>query len=128
MHPGKSMAQRVAEAATRIPEVDAEALATMRGSEGCLHIDVREPDEWARARIPGAILVPLATVERDIAAKAFGGAISPDDLARPIVVSCAAGRRSLVGADILREMGFTAVASLRGGIEAWMHQGRPVDR
>jgi len=121
------MEERVAEALTRVPEIDDAGLAARIAAGGCLHIDVREPDEWAKARIPGSVLVPLGVVERDVAAKVFHGAIAPKDLDRPIVVSCARGRRSLLGADILIGMGFRDVVSLRGGIDAWARAGRPVE-
>ncbi len=123
----KSMAERLAEAQCRIAEIDGDALAARIAAGGCLHIDVREPDEWATARIPGSVLVPLGVVERDVAAKVFHGTIAPPDLERSIVVSCAHGRRSLVGADILKGMGFRDVVSLRGGIDAWARAGRPIE-
>ena len=124
----KSIAELAAEARARIPEIDPEGLAARCATGSCLHIDVREPDEWAKARIPGSVLVPLGSLELEVAAKAFSGTVSPADLDRPIVVSCAKGFRSLVGADQLRAMGFTNVVSLRGGIEAWMQSGRAVER
>ena len=127
MTDGKSMAQRVAEARECIPEIDVEALAARQSDGSCLHIDVREPDEWARGRIPGVVLVPLGSITSDIAAKVFEGAITPDHLDQPIVVSCRSGQRSLVGADTLRQMGFRDVVSLAGGIIAWQVAGRPIE-
>jgi len=125
----KSMAELVAEARTRIPEIDPPDLEARAREGTCLHIDVREPDEWAHARIPGAIFVPLESLGRDIGLRAFGSpALTAEHLATPVVVSCARGRRSLVGADHLRAMGFTNVVSLRGGIEGWIASGRPVEK
>jgi rhodanese-related sulfurtransferase len=124
----KPMADLVAEARTRIPEIDPDGLAARMDGGVCLHIDVREPGEWANARIPGAILVPLGSLEPEVALRGFDGAIGPDDLDRPIVVSCARGNRSVIGADQLRSLGFTNVVSLRGGIEAWIQSGRAVEK
>jgi len=63
--------------------------------------------------------LPRGVLERDIAAKAFDGSVGESDLARPIVVYCAGGARSVLAAASLRAMGFTNVQSLEGGFGAW---------
>jgi len=73
-------------------------------------IDVREPHEWALARIPGAELIPLATLD---AARAK---FDPSD---EIVIHCHSGARSSWAARYLREAGFTRVFNLTGGITRW---------
>jgi rhodanese-related sulfurtransferase len=101
-----------------VPEVDnAEAIA-MREA-GAAWIDVREPEEWAQARIEGMELVPMATV--------------PDELPRrypdhstPIVVSCRSGARSAQVVAYLRSLGYEDVHNHRGGIIAWAAEGRSV--
>ncbi len=75
-------------------------------------IDCRNPDEWAAARIPGAVLIPLHTMESrvdDIEAEAAG---------RPVVVHCHMGGRSMKAALFLRGKGIDS-KSMAGGIEAW---------
>ena len=44
-----------------VPEIDVEALAERR-AEGAPLFDVREPDEYDEAHVPGAVLVPLASL------------------------------------------------------------------
>lgn len=73
-------------------------------------IDVREPYEAAESRIPGARLVPLATL---------GGAIDSLDRSRDIVLMCRSGKRSADAARQLQAAGFSRVMSLAGGILRW---------
>ena len=81
-----------------------------------LLIDVREPDEYARERIPGALLYPLST---------FDAAHLPADGARAVVFYCAAGGRSLTAARLRRSTGQPA-AHMAGGIVAWKALSLPI--
>jgi rhodanese-related sulfurtransferase len=81
-----------------------------------LLIDVREPDEYAAARIPGALLYPLSTFD----AKAL-----PRD-GRRLVMQCAAGGRSLQAAQALLQAGHDHATHLEGGIKAWREAGKKV--
>ena len=102
------------------PEVDTTDLARLqRDAVGVQVVDVREPDEWAGGRIPGAIHVPLGEL---------GLRKGELDPARPVVAVCRSGRRSVTAADALRGAGFADVASLAGGMNAWRESGLPVDR
>lgn len=79
-------------------------------------IDVREPSEWAIARIPGAELIPLATL---------GVAQSKLDPNAEIVILCHSGARSLWAARHLRDAGFKSVLNLTGGISRWSDEVDP---
>jgi adenylyltransferase/sulfurtransferase len=81
-----------------------------RGDRPPVLVDVREPWEYAVARIEGARLVPLGTL---------GAALSTFDPAEDYVLYCHHGVRSLAGAEFLRGRGLTRVANLTGGIDAW---------
>jgi len=96
-----------------IAEVQAAAVkAALDRGEELLLLDVREPEEVARARIEGAALVPLGELEARLEElSAWRG--------RRVVVTCHHGMRSLRGAEILRGAGFARIESLAGGIEAW---------
>jgi rhodanese-related sulfurtransferase len=78
-------------------------------------LDCRRPDEWDRARIEGAVLIPMADVERR------ADELETDDgrRDRPIIVHCHHGARSLRVAATLRALGFTDVRSMAGGIDLW---------
>jgi adenylyltransferase/sulfurtransferase len=92
-------------------EIDVQTLAALRAGAADLQlIDVREDWEAAIARLEGAIHLPMGQV---------AGRIGELDAAKPTVVYCHHGVRSLHIALALRSRGFTNVRSLRGGIDRW---------
>src|SRR5499433_70101 len=80
-----------------------------RGDEFVL-VDVREPEEYAIARIPGSRLIPLSTVPERI-----NELSSADD----IVVHCRSGVRSAKAVDFMKQAGYRRVKNLVGGILRW---------
>jgi sulfur-carrier protein adenylyltransferase/sulfurtransferase len=86
-----------------------------RGEELQL-IDVREQFEWDIARIPGARLVPLATLPDVVATL---------DRDREVVVYCKGGSRSRAAASHLADEGFSRVTNLTGGILRWQAEVDP---
>jgi rhodanese-related sulfurtransferase len=96
-----------------VPALSAAELSARRGrGEELLLLDVREPDEFERARIEGARLIPLGELGARVSELA-------DWKERPIVVHCHSGKRSERACRVLLEQGFTRVENLDGGIEAW---------
>ena len=90
------------------------------GNVAPLIIDVREPNEYAYARIPGAVLKPLGDF-REWALEL--------DKDREYVLQCHTGSSHWQAAYLLERMGFTQVYNLSGGIEAWsMHVDPSVPR
>ncbi len=80
-------------------------------------IDVRNPEEYAAGRVPGAVLVPMHTVPvrlQDI----------PSD--RTVYVVCAVGGRSGQVAAWLEPQGYDVV-NVAGGTQAWVMSGYPVE-
>lgn len=100
-----------------IQEISVRQLAERiaRGDDFDL-VDVREPAEWAIARIEGAHLVPLATVRH---------ASESWDRSREVVLYCKAGVRSFNAAAQLLEKGFTRVTNVTGGIVSWTNEVDP---
>jgi rhodanese-related sulfurtransferase len=80
-------------------------------------IDVREPWEFATAKIDGSVLIPMG----DVPARAHQE-LDPDER---LVVVCHHGSRSLNVTVWLRNQGFENAQSLRGGIEAWSTEVDP---
>lgn len=78
-------------------------------------LDVRRPEEYAAARIEGAVLIPLNELPERLAELPKGV---------PLVVMCHHGMRSAHAVHHLREAGLDAI-NLTGGIDAW---SRDVDR
>jgi rhodanese-related sulfurtransferase len=46
---------------------------------------------------------------------------------RRVILHCASGGRSALAAAMLQELGYTDVAHLDGGINAWKEQGKPLE-
>lgn len=106
-------------ARSQVDGIDAAGLAErLSGPRPPFLVDVREVDEVAGGRIPGAEHVPRGFLELRIEALA--------DPERPIVVYCASGTRSLLAGLALKDMGYAAVASLDGGIDGWKASGGAV--
>jgi rhodanese-related sulfurtransferase len=77
-------------------------------------VDVREPDEYAEARVPGAVLVPLSSVPDRLDAFEGDG---------PAYVICKSGARSMRACEFLETKGIEAV-NIAGGTMAWLLSGR----
>lgn len=91
--------------------------ARTRQLEGALMIDVREPDEWDAGHAPGARLVPLAQLARQLPSL-------PRD--REILFICRTGRRSALATQMAQRVGVERAANVRGGMVAWNRVGLPV--
>ncbi len=85
----------------------------MDAGENLLLIDVREPHEYAIAKIPGSELVPMRRVPAELQSLEARA----DEAV--LVVYCHHGVRSLQVANWLREQGVADCQSMAGGIEAW---------
>ncbi|HET6915083.1 MAG TPA: MBL fold metallo-hydrolase [Acidimicrobiales bacterium] len=106
-----------AQLSKRLPAAD---LATWIDNDPELQlVDVRNPSEHSQGAIPGAELVPLPVLRDRL------GELDPR---RPTVVFCASGNRSSVAASLLRAAGFSQVADVLGGFDAWAAAGLPTTR
>jgi len=83
-------------------------------------IDVREDHEFAHGRAKGACHLGKGIIERDIET------MIPEKQAA-IVLYCGGGFRSALAADALKQMGYTNVVSMDGGIKAWKEAGYPLE-
>jgi len=96
-----------------VREISASELAALRArGEDFLLLDVRQPDEWRRAHIEGAKLVPLGELEARIAELS-------DWKERRVIAHCHHGARSARACELLAAAGFTDLTNLVGGIDAW---------
>jgi adenylyltransferase/sulfurtransferase len=95
------------------PEISAAAVFTLlAGPAPPLLLDVREPEEHARASIAEAMLIPLASLEARLPELA-------EWKERPVVIHCKTGARSARACALLKRAGFADVSNMSGGIEAW---------
>ncbi len=88
----------------------------LENGEDIILIDVREPHEWEINRIHGSRLIPLSKLPEKV---------NELDQTREIIVYCKMGGRSARAVQFLRELGFTRVKNLAGGIDAWIEKIDP---
>ena len=112
----KTYAELLRAARDDVREISTAETDALRQRGGVTLIDVREASEWDQGHVPGARHVSKSYIEQDIEAAA------PDREA-PVVLYCAGGIRSLFAAQTLQQMGYTDVASMKGGFQAWKSQG-----
>ena len=91
-----------------------EAKQIMDTEEGYVILDVREQDEYDAGHIPGAILIPYTQIEEK------ANDMLPDKAQR-ILVYCRSGRRSMIAAEALAELGYTNIKEF-GGIIDWPYE------
>ncbi|MGE0199819.1 MAG: rhodanese-like domain-containing protein [Candidatus Melainabacteria bacterium] len=110
---GKTFKDLVGEAKAQISEVDPATFKQWIAEKKDLVIlDVREPADFMKGAIPGALHLPRGVLELEI-----------DDMVpdqdQEIVVYCGGGSRSALAARTLGEMGYEKVHSLAGGWKQW---------
>ncbi len=104
---------RAAQEGGPVHEISAAELAALqKRGERLLLLDVRQPEEWQRARIAGAELLPLGELEARLAELA-------DWKDGRVIAHCHHGGRSAHACELLAAAGFTNVSNLVGGIDAW---------
>jgi rhodanese-related sulfurtransferase len=99
-----------------VPEIEIDELLRLRDA-GIELVDVRQPDEFERARVPGARLIPLAEV---------GERLDEVPRDRTVYVICGSGPRSARAVEHLRSNGIDAV-NVAGGTRAWIDAGHPIE-
>ena len=116
----------VAEAKQNVENLTPEQVAAELESGDALLVDVREPQEREAASIPGSIHAPRGMLEfyADPSLPYHREELQPE---RRIILHCASGGRSALAASTLKQMGYTNVAHLDGGIKAWQEAGNNVE-
>jgi rhodanese-related sulfurtransferase len=126
--PRKTVHDMVEEAKTRIQNLSIGQLQAELAAGGIQLLDIRDVRErQALGWIPGALHVPRGMLEFwvDPTSPYYRGRVDPE---KRIVLYCAAGGRSALAADVLREMGFPDVAHLEVGFNGWSAAGMPVEK
>jgi glyoxylase-like metal-dependent hydrolase (beta-lactamase superfamily II)/rhodanese-related sulfurtransferase len=98
------------------PQRAAEMISPPAG-EGAVVIDLRSAHERANRWIAGSLHIPLAHLTTRMEEL-------PHD--RDLLLHCAGGYRSSIGASLLQRAGFSRISELAGGIAAWEAAGLPV--
>lgn len=93
-------------------QISQEEAKSMMDSQEVVILDVREQDEYDGGHIPGAVLLPVGTIDQDTAA-----AVIPEkDTA--VLVYCRSGNRSKTASSALAALGYTNIYEF-GGINTW---------
>jgi rhodanese-related sulfurtransferase len=104
---------------TMLTPIDPKTLAARLKAGQATLIDIREPDEYAREHIVGAVSVPLSSLER--------GRLNVEPQG-DVVFHCKSGMRTNANcARLAAHVDGTAFV-LDGGIEAWKQAGLGVER
>lgn len=106
-----------AAAAKNITSVQARELVTK--NKNVVLVDVRTPEEFRQARLHGAILIPLAELERRV---------KEIPRNRPLLVYCSVGARSASAAGVLSARGYNEVYQMSDGLVGWYRNGYPIER
>lgn len=94
-------------------EVDVQTVKSLRDAgEEFLLLDVRQPEEYATAKIEGSVLIPMGELRERLEE------LEPHRDGR-IIVHCHHGGRSMQVTQALRSMDFPKVQNMGGGIEQW---------
>lgn len=109
----------VACAQTELPTIAPEDAIRQLRDTTVIWLDVRTPQEFAEAFIPGARLIPLQELPARL------GELQPLQ-SKTFIVYCRSGNRSARATELLRARGFRAV-NMRGGILEWLRKGGPVE-
>jgi thiosulfate sulfurtransferase len=96
-----------------IPQIQIHEAKKKLDEKSSLFVDIRDPGSFRQAHIPGAIHLNDGNVQEFL---------QQTDKNKEVVVYCYHGNSSMGATAFLMENGFTHVASMSGGFEAW----RPV--
>ena len=113
-----SFRELLADAKSKIKEVDTQTAAIKIDANQAVVLDVREPDEFEQGALLGVVHIPRGHLEAQIETKIV-------DKTSPVIVYCAGGVRSAFAAKTLQELGYTDVLSMAGGFGKWKDEGRP---
>lgn len=96
-----------------VPEIDVVTLSRLH-AEGVTIIDVRNPDEYETAHVPGALMISLPELPERV-----------DDIPEsgPLYLICAVGARSRRASEFLVSCGRDDVTNVAGGTNAWIQAG-----
>ena len=96
-------------------QISQEEAKEMMDTQEVIILDVREQDEYDSGHIPGAVLLPVGSIDEDTAAEV----ISEKD--STVLVYCRSGNRSKTASSSLAELGYTNIYEF-GGISTWPYE------
>ena len=118
---GKTVARLLADAAAKVPFISLDGLRALTEARDAdlIVLDVRERDAYEGGHVSSARLLPRGQLELRVNEEL-------PDPTRRVVTVCEFGRISTLAAATLRDLGFTRVVALDGGMKAWREAGFPL--
>ena len=96
-------------------QITQEEAKEMMDTQEVIILDVREQDEYDSGHIPGAVLLPVGTIDETTAAEVIPEKDST------VLVYCRSGNRSKTASSTLAELGYTSIYEF-GGISTWPYE------
>ena len=96
-------------------QISQEEAQEMMDTQDVIILDVREQDEYDSGHIPGAVLLPVGTIDEETAAEVIPEKDST------VLVYCRSGNRSKTASSALAELGYTNIYEF-GGINTWPYE------
>ena len=99
-------------------QITQEEAKEMMDTQDVVILDVREQNEYDGGHIPGAVLLPVGTINETAAAEVI------PDKDSTVLVYCRSGNRSKTVSSKLAELGYTNIYEF-GGINTWPYETEP---
>ena len=96
-------------------QITQEEAKEMMDAQKVIILDVREQDEYASGHIPGAVLLPVGSIDETTAAQVIPEKDST------VLVYCRSGNRSKTASTVLADLGYTNIYEF-GGINTWPYE------
>ena len=96
-------------------QISQEEAKEMMDTQDVIILDVREQDEYDSGHIPGAVLLPVGTIDEETAAE-----VIPEKNST-VLIYCRSGNRSKTASSALVELGYTNIYEF-GGINTWPYE------
>jgi len=112
-----SFRELLADAKSKIQEIDTQTAATKIEASQVVVLDVREPDEYEQGALPNVVHIARGHLEAQVETRIVDKSVE-------VIVYCAGGVRSAFAAKTLQELGYTNVLSMAGGYGKWKDEGR----
>ena len=96
-------------------QITQEEAKEMMDTQEVIILDVREQNEYDSGHIPGAVLLPVGTIDETTAAEVIPEKDST------VLVYCRSGNRSKTASAALAELGYTGIYEF-GGINTWPYE------
>ena len=96
-------------------QISQEEAKEMMDTQDVIILDVREQDEYDSGHIPGAVLLPVGTIDEETAAEVIPEKDST------VLVYCRSGNRSKTASSALAGLGYTNIYEF-GDINTWPYE------